>query len=120
MEDRHLDYFHGILTQGLNDLLKKGDETVSLLVETSSDASDMIDQAALEADRSLRLRMRDRDHKLILKIKQSLTRIEEGTFGICDMCGEQISIKRLKARPVATYCIGCKSKMEAMEKAVGV
>ena len=55
----------------------------------------------------------------MLKISQALTRIEEGTYGICEVCGGEISIKRLKARPVTTYCIGCKNKMEAMERAVG-
>jgi DnaK suppressor protein len=120
METRDLEYFHGILTQSLKDLLKKGDEAVFFLLELTVDSSDLIDQATLEADRSFRLRMRDRENKLILKIRQSLRMIEEGTFGICEVCGEEISLKRLKARPVATYCVGCKNRMEAMEKAVGV
>ena len=120
METQDLEYFHGALSQSLNDLLRKGDSTVALLLDSTVDTSDSIDQATLEADRSFRLRMRDRENKLIRKIEQSLDRIEKGTFGICDMCGEQISIKRLKARPVATYCIACKNKMETMEKVAGV
>lgn len=119
MENRNLEYFHGILTQNLNDLLKKGDETVSLLAGSTADSSDMVDQATLEAGRNFMLRMRDREKKLIRKVKQSLARLEEGTFGICDMCGEEISIKRLEARPVKTYCIACKNKMEEMEKVAG-
>ena len=115
-----LEYFHGILTQSLNDLLKKGDETVSLLLESTVDSSDFIDQATFEADRSFRLRMRDRENKLIRKIEKSLTKIDEGTFGICEVCGEDIAIKRLKARPVATYCIVCKNRMEAIEQVAGV
>ena len=59
-------------------------------------------------------------HKLIKKIKKTLDRIEEGTFGICDTCGEDISIERLKARPVTTQCIDCKTKEEAFEKALGI
>ena len=120
MKNHDLEYFRRILTQRLDDLLRKGDETVSLLSESVLVSPDLMDQAAQEADRSFRLRMRERENKLIRKIKRSLIKIEEGTFGICEMCGEEISIKRLKARPVATYCISCKNKMEAIEKAVGV
>ena len=119
MKNYDLEYFRGILTQSLDDLLKKGDEEACLLRETAVDSSDFMDQATMEADRSFRLRMRDRENKLILKINQALRRIEEGTFGICEVCGGEISIKRLKARPVATYCIDCKNRMEALERAVG-
>jgi DnaK suppressor protein len=66
------------------------------------------------------LRIRDREHKLIKKIKKALDRIENGTFGICESCGEEISIKRLEARPVTSQCIECKSKEEALEKALGL
>ena len=120
METRDLEYFRGILTQSLKDLLKKGDEAVSLLLESTVDSSEFLDQATFEADRSFRLRMQDRENKLIRKIIQSLSRIEDGTFGICEVCGGEISIERLKARPVTTYCIACKNRMEAIEKAVGV
>ena len=111
-----LEYFRGILTQSLSDLLKKGDETISLLSESIVDSSDFLDQATTEADRSFRLRMRDRENKLIRKIEQSLSRSAKGTFGICEVCGGEISIKRLKARPVATYCIACKNKMATILK----
>ena len=120
MEYQDLEYFRGILTQSLNDLQEKGDETVSLLLESTVDSSDFIDKATFEADRSFRLRMRDRENKLIRKIEKSLTKIDEGTFGICELCGEDIAIKRLKARPVATYCIVCKNRMEAIEQVAGV
>jgi DnaK suppressor protein len=120
MKNHDLEYFRSILTQRLDDLLKKGDEETYLLREAAADSSDFMDQAAVEADRSFRLRMRDRENKLILKINQALTRIEEGTYSICEVCGGEISIKRLKARPVTTCCIGCKNKMEARERAVGV
>ena len=78
------------------------------------------DRAALESDRNFMLRIRDREHKLIKKIKKALERIENGTFGICETCGEEISVKRLKARPVTSQCIECKSKEEALEKALGL
>ena len=119
MKNHDLEYFRKILTQRLDDLLKKGDEETFILMETTVDSSDFMDQAAMETDRSFRLRMRDREKKLMLKINQALTRIEEGTYGICEICGGEISIKRLKARPVTTCCIGCKNRMEAMERAVG-
>jgi DnaK suppressor protein len=66
------------------------------------------------------LRIRDREAKLIKKIREALERIENDTYGICESCGEDISIKRLKARPVTTQCIDCKSKEEALEKALGI
>jgi DnaK suppressor protein len=81
---------------------------------------DPTDRASLEADRNFMLRIRDREHKLIKKIKKALDRIDNGTFGICDSCGEDISIKRIKARPVTTQCIDCKTKEEAQEKALGI
>ena len=87
MKNYDLEYFRGILTQSLDDLLKKGDEEACLLRETAVDSSDFMDQATMEADRSFRLRMRDRENKLILKINQALRRIEEGTFGTCEVCG---------------------------------
>ena len=120
METHDLEYFHAILIKQLNDLLKKSDETVSLLLEFTADSPEFIDQATHEADRTLRLRMRDRENKLIRKINRSIARFEDGTFGICDVCGDDIPIQRLKARPVTTYCIACKNKMETMEKAVGI
>ena len=119
METLDLEYFRGTLTQRLEDLLKKGGEAVSLLLESTADSSDLIDNATIEADRSFRFRMRERENKLIRKIEKSLMKIDEGTFGICEVCGEDIAIKRLKARPVATYCIVCKNKMEAIEQVAG-
>jgi DnaK suppressor protein len=65
------------------------------------------------------LRLRDRDRKLIRKIEEALERIEDGTFGICEECGEEIGIPRLKARPVTTLCIKCKSKQEEEEALLG-
>jgi DnaK suppressor protein len=66
------------------------------------------------------LRIRDRESKLIKKIKKALLRVENDTFGICESCGENISAKRIKARPVTTQCIECKTKEEALEKALGI
>ena len=120
MKNHDLEYFRRILTQMMDEILKKGDEETSMLRETTADSPDFIDQAAMEADRSFRLRMRDREKRLMLKITEALARIEEGTYGVCEVCGGEISMKRLKARPVATQCIRCKNKMEAVERAMGI
>ena len=67
-----------------------------------------------------RYKSRDRERMLIEKISQSFIRIEEGTYGICDMCGEEITVQRLKARPVTTFCIINKNKMESLEETIGM
>jgi len=66
------------------------------------------------------LRIRDRERKLIVKIREALERIDNKRYGICESCGSDISTKRLKARPVTTQCIDCKTKAEAMENALGI
>ena len=119
MDDCDLEFFRRTLTENLNDLSEKCHEEVEVLLESAGEVSDFVDQAAMETDRSFRLRIRDRENRLIQKVEAALMRIEEGTFGICEVCGEEISINRLKARPVATHCIHCKSKAEILEKAVG-
>ena len=78
---------------------------------------DMGDQAAAESDRSFELRIRDRERKLLAKIREAIERIDEGTYGICDECGDEISNKRLEARPVTTQCIECKTLQENQERA---
>ena len=95
-------------------------EHVSLLQMLKENFPDPTDRASHEANRNFMLRIRDREHKLIKKIKKALQRIENGTFGVCEQCEEEITIERLKARPVTTQCIDCKSKEEALEKALGL
>ena len=77
---------------------------------------DLGDQASAETDRNFMLRLRGREQRLLKKIEAALDRIENGTFGICDDCGNEIEIKRLEARPVATMCIECKTLQEEEEK----
>ena len=108
------------LTERLEALLNQAGDTVSGMIETKENFPDPADRAALEADRNFMLRIRDREAKLIKKIKEALERIENDTYGICESCGEDITLKRLKARPVTTQCIDCKSKEEALEKALGL
>lgn len=120
MQKKSKENFKKHLTQRLEDLLNQAGDTVSGMTETKENFPDPADRAALEADRNFMLRIRDREAKLIKKIKAALERIENGTYGICESCGEDITLKRLKARPVTTQCIDCKSKEEALEKALGL
>jgi DnaK suppressor protein len=77
---------------------------------------DLGDQASAEANQNFTLRLREREQKLLKKIDEAIDRIKNGTFGICESCEEEIGIKRLKARPVTTLCIECKTKQEEEEK----
>jgi DnaK suppressor protein len=120
MNKKDLKFFDELLHQRLQELLNHAGETVSGMTSQKENFPDPTDRASLESDRNFMLRIRDREHKLIKKIKKALERIENGTFGICEKCGEDISVQRLKARPVTTQCIECKTKEEAFEKALGI
>ena len=87
-----------------------------MLYEVITNFPDPTDRASLESDRNFELRIRDRERKLILKIREAIERLDEGEFGICESCGEDISEARLKARPVTTLCIDCKTEQERQEK----
>jgi DnaK suppressor protein len=120
MKKKDIEYFKDLLERRLQELLSQADDTVSGMTAPKENFPDPTDRASLESDRNFMLRIRDRESKLIKKIKKALERIDNGTFGICETCGEDISIKRLKARPVTTQCIDCKTKEEAFEKALGL
>jgi DnaK suppressor protein len=120
MKKKDTQYFEELLKNQLEELLSQADNTVSGMTTPKENFPDPTDRATLESDRNFMLRIRDREHKLIKKIKKALERIENGTFGICEKCGEDISIERLKARPVTTFCIDCKTKEEAFEKSLGL
>ena len=104
----------------LDELLKEANKTVSGMTAQKENLPDPSDRASLESDRNFTLRIRDRERKLIGKINAALERIDTGTYGICEECGEDISEARLKARPVTTLCIDCKKKQEMDEKARGL
>jgi RNA polymerase-binding transcription factor len=120
MKKKDIEFFKQLLTDRLNDLLDQADDTVSGMTVPKENFPDPTDRASHEAERNFMLRIRDREHKLIKKIKEALNRIETGTFGVCEQCGEDITIKRLQVRPVTTQCIDCKTKEEALEKALGL
>ncbi|UCD72315.1 MAG: RNA polymerase-binding protein DksA [Syntrophobacterales bacterium] len=116
MRRRDLDFFKKLLTHRLEELLMEAEKTKHTVKGAEELSSDPIDQASDQLDRDFLLRLRDRESKLMAKIKGSLEKIENGTFGVCEECGEAISLKRLRARPMATLCIDCKHEQEASEK----
>ena len=85
-------------------------------LKVSSDVGDEVDIADREMERENLLRLRERETKYLKKVEYALKKIEEGTYGICEYCGKPIGYERLKARPVAIFCIECKTKLEAMEE----
>jgi DnaK suppressor protein len=115
MEEKDLEFFRHLLTQWLEELLNRVDDTVDELLDSQENLADPLDRASVESDRIWTLRIRDRESFLIKKIRQSLEEIETGEYGICEDCGEDISIERLKARPVTSFCIRCKTKRESIE-----
>ncbi len=119
MEKEDLGYFKRLLSEQLAALLSYAGHTVQGLLDASPNMPDPLDRASFESERSTLLRIRDRESNLIHKITLALERLEDGTFGICELCEKDIGIERLRVRPVTTYCIKCKTKMEKMEKASG-
>jgi len=119
LKPERLEFFRFMLTQELNKLLSEAERTVSEMTNDKESYPDPSDRASLESDRNFELRIRDRERKLIQKIREAIQRIDDGTYGICQSCGGEISEKRLLARPVTTLCIECKTKQEKMEKLMG-
>lgn len=101
-----------------NELLSEAEEALNMLPGQTI-FPDMGDQASAEIDRSFMLRLRGREQRLLKKIESAIDKIENGSFGICEVCGEEIEAKRLVARPVATMCILCKTEQEEEEKLRG-
>ncbi|MBM3520170.1 MAG: RNA polymerase-binding protein DksA, partial [Alphaproteobacteria bacterium] len=105
MNERQRDYFRAKLLAWKDDILRESRETISHLQEENHVLPDLADRASSETDRSLELRTRDRQRKLIAKIDAALKRIDDGSYGYCEETGEPISLKRLDARPIATLSI---------------
>jgi len=116
MNDRQLEYFRRKLHQWKNDLQADSRDTIETLQLGTRNIPDVADRASEETDRSLELRTRDRQRKLVSKIDAALRRIEEGEFGYCDVTGEPISLKRLDARPIATMSLEAQERHERREK----
>jgi DnaK suppressor protein len=116
MDIDRLQHFRKLLSVQLEELLSGAEKTVSgMLDETEENFPDPTDRASHETGRNFVLRVKDRERKLVGKVQEALARIDDGTYGICDTCGEQIQDKRLEVRPVTTCCIECKKEAEEME-----
>lgn len=118
MKEKELDQLKKMLLDQLDSLLKQGGETVSGVLSQDGQFSDPLDRASYDEVQGNLLRIRDRESRLINKIRNALECMEDGTYGICEICDEEISFKRLEARPVTTKCIRCKTKEESLEKLV--
>ncbi len=110
------EYFRQRLLGWKDELNRETTETIRTLQEESSKAADIADRAALEADRALNLRTRDRGRKLASKIDAALRRIEDGSYGYCEETTEPISLERLEARPVATLSLAAQERHERTER----
>ncbi|MGI6657664.1 MAG: RNA polymerase-binding protein DksA [Desulfobulbus sp.] len=95
------------------------EQTLSSMTTHTGNIPDPNDRATMESDRSFALRIRGRERKLVEKIDEALGRIDNGTYGVCAGCGQDISVKRLQARPVAEFCIDCKTRQEQREREQG-
>ena len=109
--------FQGILEGQKKRLLESVQKTVDQdLTLPTEDLSDEVDLASNEVSQTIAFRLRDRERVLLQKIEDALDRIEQGEFGVCESCGEEIEVKRLEARPVTDLCIRCKEEQERLEK----
>jgi DnaK suppressor protein len=116
MNKRKRGQYKKLLEGSLTRLVEEAMQTMNGMSSEKALFPDPTDRAALESDRNFLLRIRDRERKLLVKIQEALKRIDDGTFGTCQECGEEISESRLKARPVATLCVDCKRMQEREEE----
>lgn len=116
MNAKQVEYFRRKLIAWRESIMQESRETLIQLQEDSLKEPDITDRASTETEWSVELRTRDRQRKLIAKIDSALERIEEGEYGYCEVSGDQISLKRLDARPIATMTIEAQERHEKMEK----
>jgi DnaK suppressor protein len=116
MNERQVEYFKRKLHTWKEDIIRESKETLSHLQDENHVLPDAADRASSETDRSLELRTRDRQRKLIAKIDSALKRIEDGSYGYCEETGDPISLKRLGARPIATLSIEAQERHEKRER----
>ncbi|MBF0126544.1 MAG: RNA polymerase-binding protein DksA [Magnetococcales bacterium] len=113
-------FFRRLLLEWEQQLLEEAEKTVNIMTEEKAIFADPTDRASLETDRNFELRTRDRERKLISKIKRTIEAIEENQYGYCEECGVEIGLRRLEARPVTDLCINCKIAAERQEKVTRV
>jgi DnaK suppressor protein len=119
MDEKDLLQFREQLEAMKADINTDVEQTLNEMTSHTGNIPDPNDRATMESDRSFELRIRGRERKLMDKVEEALARIDDGTFGVCAGCGEEIAVKRLQARPVAKYCIDCKTRQEQREKEQG-
>jgi DnaK suppressor protein len=119
MKKKDLNQIKKILIHQLKELLSHADCSLQGLGELEENLSDPIDIAAKISERSFSNHLCSREKLLIRKIERSLQDIEDGVYGLCEHCGDEISVDRLKARPTARFCIECKTKLETLERLTG-
>lgn len=116
MNERQLEYFRRKLINWKAEILADSRDTVAGMKDATRNIPDIADRASEETDRSIELRTRDRQRKLVSKIDAALRRIDEGEYGYCEITGEPISLKRLDARPIATMSLEAQERHERREK----
>ena len=116
MTPAELQFFRDLLISRRAELVDEAGRTAHGMGDDAEGYPDPTDRGSLEGDRNLMLRIRDRERKLISKIDEALGRIDDGSYGKCEECGGDIGLERLRARPVTTLCIDCKSLQEAQER----
>ena len=116
MNDRQVEYFRAKLTDWKDQILEQSKDTIEDMKSDARNIPDVADRASEETDRALELRTRDRQRKLVAKIDAALRRIEEGSYGYCEVTGEPISLKRLDARPIATLSLEAQERHERRER----
>ena len=116
MSDDQLEHFRDILSAWKRELMEEVDRTVLHMKDEAANFPDPNDRATQESEFGLELRTRDRERKLLKKIDSALIRIDEGSYGYCDETGEEIGLKRLEARPVATLCVEAQERRELAER----
>ena len=120
MNEQQLKMFREILIKKMAGLVGVADDTVTRMSEGDGTFPDPLDRAMTEANTSIELRTRDRERKLISKIQKAIQKTEDGTYGICEECGDEITENRLLVRPETTLCISCKEEQEEEEKQFGL
>jgi DnaK suppressor protein len=119
MDKEQLELFREQLLLKKQEILTDAGKTMTEMTDQTTNVPDPNDRATLESGRSFELRIRDRERRLLTKIDEAIARIDDGSYGVCEDCGEEIGLKRLEARPVTTLCIDCKTLQETREKSVG-
>jgi DnaK suppressor protein len=116
MSDEQLEHFQNILLNWKRELMEEVDRTVHHMKDEAANFPDPNDRATQESEFGLELRTRDRERKLLRKIDSALARIDDGSYGFCEETGEEIGLKRLEARPVATLCLEAQERRELAER----